>query len=264
MFAGPAARTSFMHYWVVLPAAGRGERFGGPVPKQYEALPGGAVLEHALAPFLGEAFPGLRGVVVALNAADQRFAALPVARHPLVTTTLGGASRAESVLAGLRAVRERGGGEQDWVLVHDAARPCLGRDEMAALLAALDTPAGRTSGALLALPVADTVKLAAVGAGSGSSVPQVAATIPREGLWRALTPQAFRLGALEMALVTVLRRAAEPGGQAPTDEAAAIEAMGGAPLLVAGSPYNVKVTVPADLAFAATVLRSRAENSWNV
>jgi 2-C-methyl-D-erythritol 4-phosphate cytidylyltransferase len=259
-----------MNYWVVLPAAGRSERFGGSAPKQYEALPGGLVLEHALAPFLRLSSPDLsgtvlsgtvlRGVVVVLGAADTRFAALPLAQHPQVTTTTGGASRAESVLAGLNAVRARGGAADDWVLVHDAARPCLGAAELAALLAALATPAGASSGALLALPVADTVKRSGV-VGAGGLGPVVTATVPREGLWRALTPQAFRLGALTAALENALRLAAAPGGSAPTDEAAAIEAMGGAPLLVPGSPYNVKVTLPADLDFAATVLRSRAERT---
>jgi 2-C-methyl-D-erythritol 4-phosphate cytidylyltransferase len=246
-----------MNYWVVLPAAGRGERFGGPVPKQYEALPGGLVIEHALAPFLPS--KGLRGVVVALGADDTRFAALPVAKHPQVTTTTGGASRAESVLAGLKAVRVRGGAEDDWVLVHDAARPCLGAEELAALLTALATPEGASSGALLALPVADTVKRS--GALGPTGMAPVTATVPREGLWRALTPQAFRLGPLTAALENALRLAAAPGGEAPTDDAAAIEAMGGAPLLVPGSPYNVKVTLPADLTFAATVLRSRTETT---
>ena len=254
-----------MNYWVVLPAAGRGERFGGAVPKQYEALPGGLVIEHALAPFLQSVSDGLprrnlRGVIVALGAADTRFAELPVAQHPQVTTTTGGASRAESVLAGLNAVRARGGTEDDWVLVHDAARPCLGAEELAALLAALATPVGQASGALLALPVADTVKRVATADGS-LELAVVAATVPREGLWRALTPQAFRLGPLTAALENALRLAAAPGGAAPTDEAAAVEAMGGAPLLVPGSPYNVKVTLPADLNFAATVLRSRAERT---
>ena len=253
-----------MNYWVVLPAAGRGERFGSAVPKQYETLPGGLVIEHALAPFLQSVSDGLprrnlRGVIVALGAADTRFAELPVAQHPQVTTTTGGASRAESVLAGLNAVRARGGTEDDWVLVHDAARPCLGAEELAALLAALATPAGQASGALLALPVTDTVKRGGL-VGPAALAP-VLATVPREGLWRALTPQAFRLGPLTAALENALRLAAAPGGAAPTDEAAAIEAMGGAPLLVPGSPYNVKVTLPADLDFAATVLRSRAERT---
>ena len=253
-----------MNYWVVLPAAGRGERFGGAVPKQYEALPGGLVIEHALAPFLQSVSDGLprsnlRGVIVALGAADTRFAELPVAQHPQVTTTTGGASRAESVLAGLNAVRARGGTEDDWVLVHDAARPCLGAEELAALLAALATPVGQASGALLALPVTDTVKRGGLVGAAGLA--PVVATVPREDLWRALTPQAFRLGPLTAALENALRLAAAPGGAAPTDEAAAIEAMGGAPLLVPGSPYNVKVTLPADLDFAATVLRSRAERT---
>jgi 2-C-methyl-D-erythritol 4-phosphate cytidylyltransferase len=267
-----------MNYWVVLPAAGRGERFGGPVPKQYEALPGGLVIEHALAPFLQSADGSLRGVVVALSAGDTRFAALPVAHHPQVSTTTGGASRAESVLAGLNAVRARGGAEDDWVLVHDAARPCLGAEELGALFAALATPAGQASGALLALPVADTVKRAAPRPTTATGKPEpavVAATVPREGLWRALTPQAFRLGPLTAALENALRLAAAPAGMAPTDEAAAMEAMAeamgdsmgdsmgeamcSAPLLVPGSPYNVKVTLPADLDFAATVLRSREQ-----
>ena len=133
-----------------------------------------------------------------------------------------------------------------------------------ALLAALVTPAGQASGALLALPVADTVKRAASQEANAGGTPElavVAATVPRDDLWRALTPQAFRLGALTAALENALRLAAAPGGSAPTDEAAAIEALGGAPLLVPGSPYNVKVTLPADLDFAATVLRSRAERN---
>jgi 2-C-methyl-D-erythritol 4-phosphate cytidylyltransferase len=253
-----------MNYWVVLPAAGRGERFGGAVPKQYEALPGGLVIEHALAPFLQSADGILRGIVVALSVGDTRFAALPVAQHSQVSMTTGGTSRAESVLAGLKGVRARGGAEDDWVLVHDAARPCLSAAELSALLAALVTPAGQASGALLALPLADTVKRAASQEANAGGTPElavVAATVPREGLWRALTPQAFRLGPLTAALENALRLAAAPGGAAPTDEAAAIEAMGGAPLLVPGSPYNVKVTLPAELDFAATVLRSRAENT---
>ncbi len=253
-----------MNYWVVLPAAGRGERFGVGAPKQYEALPGGVVLENALAPFLRLSSTDLRGVVVVLGSADTRFATLPLAQHPQVTTTTGGASRAASVLAGLDAVRARGGAEDDWVLVHDAARPCLSAAELGALLAALATPAGQASGALLALPVADTVKRAASQEANAGGTPElavVAATVPRDGLWRALTPQAFRLGALTAALENALRLAAAPGGSAPTDEAAAIEALGGAPLLVPGSPYNVKVTLPADLDFAATVLRSRAERT---
>jgi 2-C-methyl-D-erythritol 4-phosphate cytidylyltransferase len=169
------------------------------------------------------------------------------------------------VLAGLRAVSARGGAPEDWVLVHDAARPCLGADELTDLLAALGTPIGAANGALLALPVADTVKRGEpLSSAAATAVPggaSVTATVPRDGLWRALTPQAFRLGPLTTALENALQRAVEPGGAAPTDEAAAMEALGVAPVLVPGSPYNVKVTVPADLAFAATVLRSWKESS---
>ncbi len=254
---------SVLHYWVVVPAAGRGERFGAPLPKQYSPLAGSTVIEHALAPFLAAAaVDSLRGLVVVLAAGDSRFTRLAVAspplRSPLLHTTTGGATRAESVLAGLYALRALGALDTDWVLVHDAARPCLGQRELQALLAALRTPAGAANGALLALPVSDTVKRASL----APPLPQVMATVPREDLWRALTPQAFTLAGLQQALEQSLRAAAQPGAVAPTDEAAAIEATGGRPVLVCGSAYNVKVTVPEDLTFAATVLRSRLENTF--
>ena len=255
-----------MTHWVVLPAAGSGSRFGGGRPKQYERLHGATVLEHSIAPFLhGEPARHLQGIVVVLAAGDSQFANLPlmqrmataaagdVAGNALISTAIGGATRAESVLAGLRAIAERGAAAEDWVLVHDAARPCLSVTELRALLAALESPEGTAHGALLALPVADTVKRAAAAA----SAPRVAATISRDGLWRALTPQAFRLGTLQGALERALSTA---DANVPTDESAAVEALGLAPVLVPGSPYNVKVTLPADLAFAAMVLRSREED----
>jgi 2-C-methyl-D-erythritol 4-phosphate cytidylyltransferase/2-C-methyl-D-erythritol 2,4-cyclodiphosphate synthase len=227
------------NYWLVMPAAGRGRRMAGEgaAPKQYLPLAGRTVLEHALAPFLAD--PACAGVVVALAADDERFATLPVARDPRVAVVAGGTERRDSVAAGLRWLTERLGAEDPWVLVHDAARPCLPRTDLARLLAALP---GAPDGALLAVRVADTVKRAD-GAG------RVLATVPREALHRAQTPQAFRLKALSAAL------AACPGA---TDEASAVEAAGARPLLVAGSAANVKLTEPGDLALAGRLLRGEA------
>lgn len=223
-----------MRYWLVMPAAGSGQRFGAAVPKTYAALAGRTLIEWSLAPFLADA--RCAGLCVALAADDTRFAALPVAREQRLLTVTGGAQRADSVAAALEGIPA---GDGDWVLVHDAARPCVTAGEIDDLL---EAAAGSRDGALLALPLADTLKRA--GAGD-----VVAATPPREGLWRALTPQAFRAGMLREAL-----QRARVSRQSPTDEAQAIEWMGGAPLLVAGSALNIKVTRAADLALAEAIL----------
>ena len=226
-------------YWLVMPAAGKGERMRAPgeaSPKQYGTIAGRALIEHALAPFLADA--RCAGIVVALAPGDTRFAALGVAADPRVTTVTGGAQRADSVRAALAAVLRGCGGADPWVLVHDAARPCLTGAELEALLGALPTAA---HGALLAVRITDTIKR---GDASGHSV----ATVPRDGLWRAATPQAFRLRRLIAALERV---------RDATDEASAIEALGDQPLLVEGSPLNLKVTTPADLALATRLLGAR-------
>lgn len=226
-----------LRYWLVLPAAGRGRRLVGETTKQYRSVAGRTLLEHALAPFLAD--PACDGAIVALAADDRRFATLPVAGDPRVHTVTGGAERRDSVLAGVAWLRARVGAADPWVLVHDAARPCLPRSDLARLVAALPDAA---DGALLALRVTDTVKRAA-------SDGRVATTVPREGLWRAQTPQAFRLARLAAAL------AASP---AATDEASAMEAAGGRPTLVPGSPDNIKVTEPSDLALAGRLLGERS------
>ena len=164
----------------------------------------------------------------------------------------GGATRATSVLGGLHALRAAGAGEADWVLVHDAAR-CLVTPALIDRLidACLDDPVG----GLLAQPLADTLKRgaadasAAPPASSGQAVSRIAATVPREDLWLAQTPQMFRLGPLLAAL-----EAAEARGLAITDEASAMEAAGHAPRLVPGSPHNIKVTWPEDFALAEALL----------
>jgi 2-C-methyl-D-erythritol 4-phosphate cytidylyltransferase len=222
-----------IRYWLVVPAAGSGRRFGSETPKQYCELLGRAVIVHALAPFLDDR--RCVGAVVALAADDRRWPALAEARHPKVRTVVGGVQRRDSVAAGLAAVAVASAGTDPWVLVHDAARPCLPAADLEALLAALpESP----DVALLAAPVADTLKEAADG--------RVARTIPRDGLWHALTPQAFRLTRLRAGL------AAAP---AATDESHAVEALGDRPRLVTGAGTNVKITRPADLELARRLLQ---------
>lgn len=220
-------------YWVVIPAAGAGRRMGdASVPKQYLPLHAKTVLEHAAAPFLAD--PDCRGIVFALAADDRHFAGLPLASNPKVATTLGGAERRDSVLAGLEWLSERVS-DDPWVVVHDAARPCLSPAALRAVLAAADTDG---EGAILALRVSDTLKRADDRGG-------IEETVPRDGLWRAQTPQVFRLHRLRVAV------AQSPSA---TDEAAAVEALGGRPRLVPGSPDNLKITEAADLSSARRIL----------
>jgi 2-C-methyl-D-erythritol 4-phosphate cytidylyltransferase len=223
-----------MRYWLVMPAAGGGQRFGGPVPKQYLPLAGRTLIEHALAPFLADA--RCEGVCVALAPADELFATLPLADER-IGTVIGGSERAASVLAALDAIPAT---DTDWVMVHDAARPCVSREEIDRLI--LAAMAG--GGALLAAPVADTLK-----SGEGN---HVASTLPREGVWRALTPQVFRAGALRAAL-----RKAQSEGRVPTDESQALEWQGESPAFARGSALNVKVTEPGDLQLAEAILSLR-------
>lgn len=228
-------------YWLVVPAAGRGARYGGSTPKQYLALAGATVLEHALAPFLAD--PNLAGVVVAIDPADRRFPTLALARDPRVQSTHGGAARADSVEAGLKAVAAgAGAGADPWVLVHDAARPLVTPVEIHLLLEALLT---HPDGALLGSPVTDTIKRV-------DADGRVEATVDRTVLWRAATPQAFRLSALSRAL-----SAARAAGRTPTDEASAVEALGARPCVVPGSAANLKITAPGDLSLAEFLLGER-------
>jgi 2-C-methyl-D-erythritol 4-phosphate cytidylyltransferase len=222
--------------WFVIPAAGASSRFGGSTPKPYLRIAGRSLLEHALRAMLR--CPGLAGGVVVIAERDRRWARLPASMRRRVITATGGATRARSVLNGLEALT--GAMPEDWVLVHDAARPCLPAGDLAALIAACRRD---EVGGLLALQVTETVKLAD---GEGRS----ARSVPRDGLWRAQTPQMFRHGPLRRALSRALEEGVEP-----TDEASAIERLGLRPKLVEGSPLNIKVTRPADLVLASAALR---------
>ena len=220
--------------WFVVPAAGASLRMGAARPKQYLELRGRTVLEWSLAPFLAD--PRFAGGAVAIAADDPYWSGLPAAVRERVTAVTGGRDRCDSVLAGLRALADAAA--DDWVLVHDAARPCLPRADLDRLVEACWQD---SVGGLLAAPLADTLKRAADG--------RVERTLERDGLWRALTPQMFRRRPLEQALV-----AAIAAGERPGDEATALERLGERPLLVAGSSLNIKITRPADLAFASAGL----------
>jgi 2-C-methyl-D-erythritol 4-phosphate cytidylyltransferase len=233
-----------VRYWLVMPAAGSGRRFGGETPKQYLPLAGACVIEHALAPFLADA--RCRGILIALDASDRWFVGLrSLAEDSRVQRVPGGQRRCDSVRNGLAAIA---GEASDWVLVHDAARPCLPAEDLQRLLLELqEDPVG----GLLAVPLTDTLKRSASVADSAGGLMsvRVAETPARSGVWRALTPQMFRLGMLRAALA-----AAQASGREPTDESQAIEWLGHAPRLVAGSAGNIKITTPADLALAAAWL----------
>lgn len=226
-----------------MPAAGSGRRFGG--PKQHLPLGGRTMLETALRPFIED--DRCQGGSVVHAPADPNAAQLRAALPARFALVAGGAERAGSVYLGLLALEARARA-QDWVLVHDAARPCLsGRDRDRLL----ECGAADAVGALLAVPVPDTVKRA-----HGASPARIEATVSREGLWLAQTPQMFRYAPLRAAL----ERAAA-GGRVPTDEAQAMEWMGLSAQLVPAADSNFKVTNAADLALAAAILRAREEGA---
>ncbi len=234
-------------YWLVMPAAGRGERVGADIPKQYLPLAGRPMLEWSLAPFIDD--PGCRGLTVALAADDAFWPASRARLGRAVREARGGATRADSVRAGLADLMDAGVRDEDWVLVHDAARPCVTAGEINALRTAVLAEPGVSSG-ILALPLADTLKRGE--RGMGDTVHSVA-TLPRESLWRALTPQMARLGTLRAAL-----DAAAAAGRSPTDEAQALEWQGAAPILVPGASTNLKVTTRGDARLAEAMLVARA------
>lgn len=224
-------KSAALRHWVVIPAAGRGTRMGGSRPKQYLELAGTPVLAHTLRCFVGH--PAVAGIVVALAPDDSDWATLDASLRAAVDVADGGAERADSVRNGLAALAGRAT-DHDWVLVHDAARPCLRRADLDRLLAELtDHP----TGGLLAVPVRDTLKRVVDG--------QVSETVSREALWHAQTPQMFRLGLLRDAL------AAHPE---VTDEAMAMERAGHAVRVVEGHADNLKITRPEELELAAWYL----------
>ncbi|MGY4534246.1 2-C-methyl-D-erythritol 4-phosphate cytidylyltransferase [Pseudomonas sp. TE3786] len=217
-------------FWALIPAAGVGARMLADRPKQYLQLAGKTILEHTLDCFLDH--PQLRGLVVCLSVDDAYWPTLAYARNQRIERADGGAERADSVLNGLIRLAELGAGEDDWVLVHDAARPNLSRYDLDLLLAEL---ANDQVGGLLAVPARDTLKRAGPDG-------RVVETVDRSVIWQAYTPQMFRLGHLHRVLADAL-----VSGVPITDEASAIEWAGQSPRLIEGRADNLKVTRPEDL-----------------
>ncbi|MDD9869434.1 MAG: 2-C-methyl-D-erythritol 4-phosphate cytidylyltransferase [Gammaproteobacteria bacterium] len=226
-----------MKCWGVVPAAGRGARMNGGVPKQYRMLGGVSVLDRSIAALL--AHPAMQAVMVALSARDDRWSESRCAGDARVLSCTGGGSRAESVHNALEALAGIAD-DDDWVAVHDAVRPCLRGADLARLLSeAADEPAG----AVLVAPISDTVKQVAGG--------YIERTLDRGCVVRAVTPQVFRYRLLREALAGALA-----DGVAPTDEAAAMERAGHPVRAVAGDAGNVKITWPGDLRRAESNLET--------
>ncbi len=223
-------------YWAVIPAAGAGKRMQSDIPKQYLQISGKPIIEYTLEVFTKH--PDIESVIVAISDTDEYWNELPISRHPKVKTTEGGVERCHSVMNCLDYLSDIAD-ESDWVLVHDAARPCLKSTDIDKLI----NNVSATDGGLLALPVRDTMKR--------SNDRHVSETVSREGLWHALTPQMFRLHNLQLALKAVI-----DSGELVTDESLAMERAGYRPLLVEGRPDNIKVTHNVDLYLATLYLTS--------
>jgi 2-C-methyl-D-erythritol 4-phosphate cytidylyltransferase len=227
--------------WAVVPAAGVGRRMGGEVPKQYLRLGQRRIIDHSLACLIHH--PGVQRLVVAIGEHDVWWEKTEFSRHPRVLRVAGGEQRCHSVLNALQALHGLAAAD-DWVLVHDAARPCLRVADLTALLARLDS---HPVGGLLGVPVHDTMK-------RSNGTGEVLRTVARENLWRAFTPQMFRFSLLHAAL----GRAVQSGAWV-TDEASAMELAGKIPLMVEGHADNIKITRPEDLALAGFYLAQQQE-----
>lgn len=236
--------TSSLSCWCVVPAAGAGKRFGAAIPKQYLELQGKTVCEHTLERLLQVS--AIRRIVVCLSRDDDRFQTLPLAQHPGILTAHGGAERCHSVLNGLHALQNEAS-DDDWVLVHDVARPCVRPADIEQLIHQVQRH--NAIGGILANPVRDTMKRA-------NPQRHIVETVSREHLWHALTPQMFPLGLLRDALESALADHA-----LVTDEASALERLGHQPLLVEGHPDNLKITHPQDLPLANLFIQQQQQET---
>lgn len=229
------------NFHVIIPAAGFGSRMGSEIPKQYLPLAGRPLIHHTLDVFA--ACPRISSITLVLSPDDNLWDAVGLSFSnkaldlKLKVQRCGGATRAATVLNGLQSMQGQAAAD-DWILVHDAARPGL---TVAVLNRLLDALQNDPVGGLLAIPLADTLKRA-------DREQRVANTEPRESLWQAQTPQMFRYG--------MLKRALEGAGGAPTDEAQAIEALGLKPKLVPGELRNLKITYAQDLALVEAILNA--------
>lgn len=226
-----------VNFWAVVPAAGVGKRMNADRPKQYLMLTGKTVIEHTLSRLLQANV--FSAVAVAISTEDPYWSELTISQHEAIITAPGGKERSDSVLSGLKAIRTQAKND-DWVLVHDAARPCLTISDIHLLIESLKHD---EVGGILALSLHDTLKKV-----EGK---QILNTLDRQHIWRALTPQMFRYGLLKAALE------ATASNPAVTDEASALELMGFKPKIVEGRPDNIKITRPEDLALAQFYLEQQ-------
>ena len=237
------AAQSLPSVWCIVPAAGIGSRMGASVPKQYLRLGQYSILEHTLQRLL--ALPGLAGLVLVLSPADMYWRESSLFGDQRIVCIEGGSERADSVLNALMFLQSKGAAD-DWVLVHDAARPCVSLASVEQLIA--QVLERQAVGGILAVPVSDTLKRVADNS--------IAATVDRRNLWQAQTPQLFPNQLLRDCLSSALS-----AGYAVTDEASAVEYAGYQPLIVEGRSDNIKVTRPEDLALAAFILQQQAQTA---
>lgn len=229
--------TQSTKFWAIVPAAGVGKRMQTDRPKQYLELAGSTVLEHTLSRLLlANVFDA---IAVAISIEDPYWPELDISRHPAIITAAGGRERADSVLSGLNSIKDRAS-EEDWVLVHDAARPCITVEDIKKII---DSLIGDDVGGILALSSHDTLK--------NVQDNRIAGTLDRTHIWRALTPQMFRYGMLKDALESA------KGNTGVTDEASALELKGLQPKIVEGRPDNIKITRLEDLALAKFYLEQQ-------
>jgi 2-C-methyl-D-erythritol 4-phosphate cytidylyltransferase len=230
-------------FWAIVPAAGVGRRMqqgsSAKLPKQYLPLFGKTVIEHSLERVL--AVPQISRVLVAVSPEDEYWTSLAISRDPRLERVIGGKDRHNSVFNALAALADRAA-EDDWVLVHDAVRPCVTPGCIETMIRKLS---GHAVGGLLGFPLADTLKKVDDGG-------LVKATVDRTGVWAAATPQMFRYGVLTKALREFIAT-----DRLPTDEAMAIESLSLPVKIVAGRRDNIKITVPGDLELAATILSAQ-------
>ncbi|WP_456415854.1 2-C-methyl-D-erythritol 4-phosphate cytidylyltransferase [Thiolapillus sp.] len=224
-----------MSFHAVIPAAGIGARMGADLPKQYLSVCGKPVIDWSIQALLNQ--PGIESATVALAAEDPIWPTTNSAADPRVRRVTGGEERSHSVLNALDSLLLHAA-EGDWVLVHDAARPCVRQQDLARLMRLAE----QGTGGLLGVPVHDTMKRA-------DDQGRILETVDRVGLWHAQTPQIFPLGVLHKAL-----KGALAAGVAITDEASAMEWAGHSPRMVEGASSNIKITRPADLQLAAFYL----------
>ncbi len=233
--------------WAIIPAAGVGRRMGSEVPKQYSLINGLPMIEHSLKLFVNS--PWVHRVIVAISEEDPHWQSLEIAAHPKITTIVGGIERADSVHAALNSIQSEAT-DTDYIFVHDAARPCLTTVDIEQLYQSM---LKTEFGVILADEISDTVKRSVEPDDSDSQLPSILKTVPRENLWRALTPQVFPNALLKKALDNGLNNEQLH----ITDEASAVEALGFSPSLLQGRSDNIKVTQPQDLLLASMILKMR-------